>query len=129
MKQGLYLLVFAAILSFALPFLHADGDQPDKIIFESSLGPVNFLHGQHQKATNNDCSICHHLKKEAGQQACRTCHKKKNETSSGDPIPFYAVKMQFCRNCHRQKNSETKKGKAPVSCRECHDVTAITWLK
>jgi len=128
MKAGSYFLIVLGFFLSALP-LQADGDKTQTIIFEASLGPVTFLHDKHQEITNNDCSICHHLKDEKGKQACRQCHKRKNETFEDDPLSFYDVKMQFCRNCHRGKNSQVENPKAPVSCRDCHDVKAIKWSK
>ena len=98
---------------------------PETILFSSILGSVRFYHHKHRTLISNDCLKCHHLKDENKKQACRDCHKGKNETTTGDPPSFYHVKMNLCRGCHREKRNADRKAKAPVNCRECHNVKEL----
>lgn len=109
--------------------LFADGEDPESIVFQTSLGSVTFFHNKHERYLKNDCAKCHHVQGEKKKQACRHCHKRKTETAEEDPPSFYDVKMAFCRGCHREKRAARKASKAPVFCKECHNVKEIRYSK
>jgi hypothetical protein len=98
---------------------------PEKVLFETTLGPVTLDHARHVQFLNLDCIQCHH-RQEKERQRCRTCHKKKSETREGDPPSFYQVKMRLCRGCHLEKNEMEDNAKAPIHCEQCHDIRRMT---
>lgn len=95
---------------------------PDRILFETKLGPVAFAHSGHAQLLNQGCTGCHHQEKKGDRQPCRRCHKKKAETAEGDPPSFYQVKMDFCRGCHLERREGGSSAKAPIHCERCHDI-------
>jgi hypothetical protein len=106
--------------------LWAEGRGPKSIVFETRLGSVTFPHDNHGQYVNGDCAKCHHVK-DGKNKACRACHKRRPETTEGDPISFYDVKMGFCRDCHREQRAAKEASKAPVLCKECHNVKEIRY--
>lgn len=95
---------------------------PDRVVFETTLGPVSFDHGRHRDSLGIECLKCHHGPAQAASRACRSCHKKKAETAEGDAPSFYQVKMEFCRGCHLEKKENDRLSRAPVNCEQCHDM-------
>jgi cytochrome c553 len=120
------ILILFGLLSVPLT-LWAEAEGPKSIVFQTKLGSVTFLHDNHQERLSNDCVKCHHVKGEKKKQACRNCHKRKLETVVGDPLSFYDVKMELCRGCHREKRAANKASKAPVFCKDCHNVKEIRY--
>lgn len=126
MEKRSLVFIWFGLLSVPLT-LWAEGGGPKSIVFQTRLGSVTFFHNTHQGYLRNECARCHHVKGEKEKQACRHCHKRKTETAEGDPLSFYDVKMAFCRGCHREKRAVDRASKAPVFCKECHNVKEIRY--
>ncbi len=80
-----------------------------------AMGPVLFLHHDHQDATNNDCTVCHHTAK-AGETALKSCcqgHGKVAGLSTNKDALH-----QSCKGCHKESKAAGKD--APTSCKGCH---------
>ena len=116
--------IWLPFLLFFLTDWISPGSGPERVLFESPLGPVTFDHSRHVEFLNRQCTKCHH-QEEKKRQPCRRCHKKKAEIREGDPPPFYQVKMVLCRGCHLERNETGEKGKAPIHCEQCHDIKKI----
>lgn len=85
-------------------------DAPEKLVFESKMGPVTFDHAAHSKRENADCTACHdklfpqsradinfkagmHKPAVTNKTACGACH------NPGGPA-FDPTATANCKKCH-----------------------------
>src|SRR5438477_11117986 len=85
--------VFCGSATLAQDKKASEKKAPEKLVFASKMGNVNFDHAAHIKRANNDCS---------------TCHEKLFQQSAKAPLNFKA-------NIH--KTAETGR----TSCGACHN--------
>jgi hypothetical protein len=99
----------------------------------------------HQAPANLACVGCHHtvtniLKREQFQ-SCRDCHREqgyadnpvpaarnvKDEAGRDIELNTMEINHRLCISCHREEKpkSEWQGHKIPVTCRECHDRSAL----
>jgi len=117
------LITAGLLLTFLLAVFRREDKGPEDIVFETEMGPVVFWHARHQGRL--DCAVCHHLVGATEKQPCRDCHKKKAARSREDPVSFFDVKIYFCRGCHLDKREDDRTARAPIYCKECHDITRM----
>ncbi len=100
------------------------GEGPEKIRFETDVGPAAFDHWAHQAARGIDCSVCHH--QDSGRDVkrpCGRCHRGRGEAGQPGGAPaYFDVKMKLCRGCHLERRESDEASKAPIHCAECHDI-------
>ena len=109
-------------------FLLASGsvvEGPETIRFETDVGPATLNHRGHQSLLKDDCSVCHHPDEKGKKKACGECHKGRVEATEQEGAPaYFDVKMKLCRGCHLAKREADRASRAPIHCRECHDIRA-----
>ncbi len=98
------------------------GKRPDLVIIDTSalapgkddMPPVQFVHGRHNQAVNQDCAVCH-LEKDGTRVFMFKRRKTLEGTSAGD---FY---HENCIPCHVDKRAAGQKtGPRVGECRLCH---------
>ena len=82
---------------------------------QKKMAPVTFQHAEHQKRTNNDCTVCHHMAEpgEMKPAPCSECHG--NEDGA---LGFKAVMHKTCQDCHKKMAAEGLQ--PPTTCMGCH---------
>lgn len=111
----------------------------EKAFKSHRMGIVEFHHKKHVEEYKEGCGDCHHdaqgkpltdLKCSDKVQLCIECHKKEgvprvdrslspDERKKQELEYYYGAIHTNCIDCHKEFNKENK-GKAPVSCTQCH---------
>ncbi|MFW5770492.1 MAG: cytochrome c3 family protein [Spirochaetota bacterium] len=108
MKKKLGILFIVFIISIPLLLLAQGKVQVKKSRSDPINGQVTFDHNIHKKNGVAKCVTCHHVDKPGRSCADAECHFDKKNGG------FNAI-HETCLGCHR-----TKKGKAPITCTQCH---------
>ncbi len=106
MKRLLLLLMVAGLVAcMASAVVAEDHIGPKEVVFDTTIGTINFQHIQHQGKIS-DCTECHHKGIEEGK--CTGCHGVEKDI----PRLTKAFHGQ-CKGCHRNSSG-------PTSCKGCH---------
>ncbi len=130
------LLAFCSIaaLAVSVAFLVTAraADMPETITLDScgdKQPAVTFSHAKHAETVK--CAECHHTQPDltadsGGEvQTCASCHKEPEDPKTPTCSHMSPTKNAFhinCMGCHKDavKKDASLKGKAPVTCKECH---------
>lgn len=111
------------LLSVFLLASGSSGQGPERIRFESDVGPATFDHRGHQSRLGIDCAVCHHREEKGPREPCGRCHKGRVEAEAEGGAPaYFDVKMKLCRGCHLEKREKEANARAPIHCADCHDI-------
>jgi hypothetical protein len=131
-KLFIYTSLGALVLaSGAFVFTASAADMPTNVTLEgcgTKQPPVAFDHAKHAEGTK--CATCHHTQPDltatSGEEVatCVSCHKdpKDKAPSCAEMSPTKNPYHITCMGCHKDsvKKDAALKGKAPVTCKECH---------